>query len=194
MPVILASSSPYRRRLLARLQLPFQCESPGVEELPLEGEGAAERARRLALEKAEAVAARHPTALVIGSDQVASIDGLIIGKPGGFDAAREQLRASSGRTVSFHTAVALICPERAIRESHVDLFRVHFRQLDEATITRYLEREEPYDCAGSFKWESLGIALFRRMEGDDPTSLEGLPLIALTTLLERAGHPVLGAL
>ena len=192
MPVVLASTSPYRRRLLARLQLPFQCDSPGVEESIRPGEGPADRALRLALEKAQAVAARHPASLVIGSDQVASIGDRVIRKPGCFDAALEQLRASSGRAVSFHTAVAIICSDRSVRESHVELFRVHFRQLDDITITRYLEREEPYDCAGSFKWESLGIALFSRMEGDDPTSLEGLPLIALTGLLERAGHPVLG--
>ena len=192
MSIILASSSPYRRRLLERLQLPFRCESPGIDEAGLPGETAADKARRLALEKAAAVASRYPGALVIGSDQVATDEGRIIGKPGNFHAAREQLRASSGRSLCFYTGLALVCRERGLEDVRTEPFRVYFRHLEESAIERYLQRDEPYDCAGSFKWESLGIALFDRMEGDDPTSLEGLPLITLTSMLEQAGCPVLG--
>ena len=192
MSIILASSSPYRRRLLERLQLPFRCESPGIDETSLPGEMALDKAHRLALEKASAVASKFPSDLVIGSDQVAADEEIVIGKPGNFDTAREQLRASSGRSLSFYTAVALVCRERGLERCHTEPFRVYFRDLEDGAIERYLQRDEPYDCAGSFKWESLGIALFDRMEGDDPTSLEGLPLIALTSMLEQAGFPVLG--
>jgi septum formation protein len=190
MSVILASSSPYRRRLLARLLADFDCESPQVDETPLPGETAPELAARLALAKARTVAQRHPGSLVIGSDQVAELDRNLLGKPGCFEAARAQLRAGSGRSVRFHTGLALV--GGGLEQVHVEPFTVHFRELKDAEIDCYLQREQPYDCAGSFKCEGLGIALFRHMEGDDPTSLEGLPLIALTTMLAGAGMPVLG--
>ena len=142
-----------------------------------------------ALAKAREVQHQHPGALVIGSDQVASVDGRILGKPGGFAKARAQLQASSGRAVQFFTGLALV--GQGQEQFHVEPFSVHFRVLDDTRIERYLRREEPYDCAGSFKCEGLGIALFTRMEGNDPTSLEGLPLIALTSMLDRAGRPVI---
>jgi septum formation protein len=190
MPIILASSSLYRRRLLQRLLPDFRCEIPFVDETSLAGEQPQDLALRLALEKAREISARYPEALVIGSDQVASLDGRIMGKPGGFEAAREQLLASSGRKLCFYTGLALVGPEG--EQFHVEPFTVHFRRLENKQIENYLQREQPFDCAGSFKCEGLGIALFRRMQGDDPTSLEGLPLIALTRMLEKAGSPVLG--
>jgi septum formation protein len=189
MDIILASSSPYRSRLLHRLLVNFRVEAPQVDEAPRRGESPGELALRLALDKARAVSEMHPAALVIGSDQVASLDGSLLGKPGGPRAAREQLLASSGRAVSFYTGLALVGP--GSEQVHVELFSVYFRDLNSEQIENYLQRDEPYDCAGSFKWEGLGIALFERMEGRDPTSLEGLPLIALTSLLEKAGVPVL---
>jgi septum formation protein len=146
-------------------------------------------ASRLALAKAREVHRQHQDALVIGSDQVASVDDQILGKPGGFAAARAQLQVSSGRAVQFFTGVALV--GKGQEQFHVERFSVHFRVLDDTQIERYLRREEPYDCAGSFKCEGLGIALFTRMEGDDPTSLEGLPLISLASMLGRAGRPVI---
>lgn len=187
MDIILASTSPYRRQLLLRLQIPFRCLPPQVDESHLPGEQPAALARRLALAKAQAIAAGEPAALVIGSDQVAAIGGAIIGKPGKHEVAAAQLRASSGREVRFHTGVALVCAARDWHWSHVEPFNVHFRTLDDSAIENYLHREQPYDCAGSFKCEGLGIALFRGLQGNDPTSLEGLPLIALVDLLARAG-------
>lgn len=193
MDIILASSSPYRKRLLGRLQLPFSCVSPDVDESPRPGEQAAALASRLALAKAAAVAASYPDALVIGSDQVAARGDMLMGKAGTHAAAREQLRASSGNEVRFYTSVALLRHrEPAFEKFHVERFCVHFRVLAANVIENYLQREQPYDCAGSFKCEGLGIALFDRLEGDDPTSLEGLPLIALTGLLAEAGIDVLG--
>jgi MAF protein len=192
MDLILASSSPYRQRLLARLQIPFSCIAPEVDETRLPGEAPAALAARLALEKARAVARAHPDSLVIGSDQVAALGDTVMGKPGGHAAAFAQLRSSAGREVRFHTGIALHCAASGFERFHVEPYSVHFRELSDKSINNYLEIEQPYDCAGSFKWEGLGIALFARMEGDDPTSLEGLPLIALTGLLTAAGLPVLG--
>lgn len=191
MHLILASTSPYRRALLERLQLPFDCVAPDVDETPLPGETAAQLALRLAAAKARAVSRLHPGALVIGSDQVASLGERILGKPGGPERAREQLRASSGNTVVFHTGIALTCSAADFSARRLVPFRVAFRTLTDAQIDHYLTREAPWDCAGSFKWERLGIALFERLTGEDPTSLEGLPLIALCDLLSEAGHPVL---
>ncbi|MCP5131132.1 MAG: septum formation inhibitor Maf [Pseudomonadales bacterium] len=191
MDIILASTSAYRRQLLGRLQIPFRCLSPGTPEEQLPEEEPAAMAGRLALAKAKAISAQHPSALVIGSDQVAALDGRIMGKPGNHEMARAQLQASSGRTVHFYTGVALSCAARKLQKCHVELFSAHFRELADSSIENYLLREEPYDCAGSFKCEGLGIALFRRLEGNDPTSLEGLPLIALTGLLAEAGVAVL---
>lgn len=191
MDILLASTSPYRRALLERLQVQFQCIPPCVAEDSIAGEAPADMALRLARSKAQAVASLHPPALVIGSDQVAAIDDKVFGKPGNFENAKIQLRASSGREVCFYTAVSLICLDRALEQCHVDLFSVHFRTLSDAQIVNYLQREQPYDCAGSFKVEGLGIALFEKLVGDDPTSLEGLPLIKLTEMLAGAGVNVL---
>ncbi len=187
MDLVLASTSPYRKRLLERLQLPFRCVAPGTDETPLPDESPAALAARLAGAKARVVAAANPGALVIGSDQVASIDGSTIGKPGDHAGATAQLLASAGRQVAFYTAVALEGGPTALSLCETVPFAVQFRQLTEAEIERYLRAEQPYDCAGSFKCEGLGITLFERMIGDDPTALEGLPLIALARLLRQAG-------
>lgn len=198
MDIILASTSPYRRHLLQRLQLPFRCLASGVDEQALAAESPAAMASRLAVAKARSVAQAHPDALVIGSDQVAALDSpnpgapRILGKPGNHTAARAQLLASAGQVVSFYTGVAVCIAATGFEQFHVEPFRVYFRELDDKSIENYLSREQPYDCAGSFKCEGLGIALFERLEGRDPTSLEGLPLIALTDLLAAAGYPVLG--
>lgn len=185
--LVLASTSPYRRSLLARLGLPFDVERPDVDETRQAGEAAPALAERLAEAKARNVCARRPNDWIIGSDQVAELDGMIFGKPGGFAAAVEQLSASSGRVVNFHTAVCLRqeASFRCLRMT--DLTRVHFRSLGGAEIERYLHAEKPWDCAGSFKSEGLGIALFHAIESRDPTALVGLPLIALAQALREAG-------
>ena len=193
MDLILASTSSYRRQLLARLQLPVACEAPAVDETALAGEKPQSLALRLALAKAREVARRRQQALVIGSDQVACIGGVIRGKPGGLEAARSQLRASSGSVVTFYTGVAVVQQAQGIEQAATVPFNVRFRKLQDAEIEDYLAREQPFDCAGSFKCEGLGIALFEALEGDDPTALEGLPLIALTRMLSQAGMPVLAA-
>ncbi len=191
MDIILASTSPYRKALLQRLQIPFRCVAPGAEETRMPGEAPAAMAARLALAKARSVAQQHPQALVIGSDQVAALDDRVMGKPGSHAAARAQLAASSGREVAFHTGLALVCNARGLEQFHVEPFSVQFRTLTETQIEGYLRREQPFDCAGSFKCEGLGIALFTRLCGDDPTSLEGLPLISLVQLLAATGLDVL---
>ncbi|MBS0581806.1 MAG: septum formation inhibitor Maf [Proteobacteria bacterium] len=187
--LVLASTSAYRRELLARLGAPFRQQSPRVDETGLPGEDPERLAARLAAAKAQAVAAMNPKAIVIGSDQVADCAGSILGKPGEIDRARRQLRASSGNRVVFHTAVCVIDTSHApVREFQaIDTTTVFFRRLDDAQIERYLVREQPFDCAGSFKSEGLGIALFERIESQDPTALVGLPLIALCRLLREAG-------
>ncbi|HET7306503.1 MAG TPA: Maf family nucleotide pyrophosphatase [Gammaproteobacteria bacterium] len=188
LPIVLASSSPYRRELLTRLKLPFDCQSPDIDETPRPGESPSDLAQRLARSKAEAVAtALRTPSLIIGSDQVASIGGQKLGKPGSHERAQEQLRRMSGRTVEFYTAVAVLESDNGRFESSLDLTRVHFRALDDLEIQRYLDREQPYDCAGSFKAEGLGIALFESIESSDPTALIGLPLIAVATLSRRFG-------
>lgn len=184
--VILASTSRYRRELLARLGLDFDCVAPGVDEHPEPDEPVPDMAHRLARAKAEAVALRHPEAVVIGSDQAAELDGQPLGKPGEHARAVEQLRACSGRAVRFHTAVCVAAPNRRIE--FVDLTCVRFRTLTEAEIQRYLRRETPYDCAGSFKSEGLGATLFEAIENRDPTALIGLPLIALAAALRGCGY------
>ena len=188
MPLLLASSSPYRRELLARLQLPFSWQSPSIDETHRPDETATELVKRLAEEKARALAASHPNHLIIGSDQVAALDdGQILGKPHDLERAQAQLRAASGSSVTFLTGLALL--DSASGRCQVDCvpFTVHFRQLDEAQILRYLQREQPFDCAGSFKSEGLGISLFRSTEGEDATSLIGLPLIRLVDMLLNEG-------
>jgi septum formation protein len=189
-PLILASTSRYRRELLARLALPFQVESPGVEEPALLGELPSARAARLARDKALAVARRHPSAIVIGSDQVATLDTTLLEKPGNAERCRTQLIALSGRKTLFLTACAVIGLEAGIDLTHTDTTRVVARELGGDEIDRYIEREQPFDCAGGFKAEALGIALFDRIETTDPTALVGLPLIWLAGALRRAGYAV----
>jgi len=189
-PLILGSTSPYRRELLARLQLPFEVARPGAEEAVVAAEPPLARARRLALSKAEAVAAVRPDAVVIGSDQVAVCDGVILDKPGDAAACRDQLQRLSGSTADFHTAVAVINRARQRCESFENLTVVHFRRLDAGTIDRYIVAEQPFDCAGGFRSESLGVSLFDRVVSDDATGLVGLPLIRLAAVLRSFGYAV----
>jgi septum formation protein len=190
--VVLASTSRYRQVLLERLGMPFECADPEVGEAALPGEAPAATARRLAEAKARAVAIRFPDSLVIGSDQVASCEGARLDKPGSHENAVRQLTRVSGKTALFDTAVALLDTKSSRLETRVVPCRVTFRSLSAAQIDRYLRLEQPYDCAGSAKAEGLGIALIERMETEDPTSLVGLPLIALCELLRDAGFDVLG--
>ena len=185
--LILASTSRYRRELLERLRLPFTVHAPEVDESPLAGEAPAAMARRLALAKARVVAQRHPAAIVIGSDQVAELDGAAIGKPGSHERAVAQLRTMSGRTVLFHTAVAVVCVERGFDSEALVPVTVRVRQLSDAEIEHYLRAEQPYDCAGSARIEGLGITLVAKLEGEDPNALIGLPLIALCDMLRNEG-------
>ncbi|MCU0931928.1 MAG: Maf family nucleotide pyrophosphatase [Serpentinimonas sp.] len=186
-PLILGSTSVYRRELLARLRLPFQCVPPQVDETPQPGEAPGALALRLALAKARAVAALHPQAIVIGSDQVADLHGQPLGKPGQHDRAVAQLRAMSGQTVVFQTALAVVCAATGFEQADLAPVRVVFRTLGDAEIERYLQAERPYDCAGSAKSEGLGIALLERIDSDDPTALVGLPLIRTARMLRAAG-------
>lgn len=185
--IVLGSTSRYRAELLRRLLADFVQAAPGTDETPWPGETPAARAQRLAIAKAEAVAREYRNALVIGSDQVAEIDGLVLDKPGSAERARAQLAASSGRDVHFHTALCLLDSRDGRRYTHVDHTRVRFRELDAAEIDRYVDREQPLDCAGSFKCEGLGISLFEAIDNRDPSALIGLPLIALARLLREAG-------
>lgn len=189
--LILASTSPFRRELLARLGLPFSTQAPDADESRQSGEDAPALVARLAELKARVVARHEPAALIIGSDQAAALDGAIIGKPGDHERATMQLRRASGRTVIFYTGLCLLDSASGQCQVTVEPFRVVFRPLTVEMIDRYLRREQPYQCAGGFKSEELGIALFERLEGDDPTSLIGLPLIRLTRMLEAAGVAVL---
>jgi septum formation protein len=190
--LVLASTSRYRRELLERLGLRFKTAAPDCDEGALPGEAAPETALRLSVLKARSVALRFGDALIIGSDQVAASEGRPLGKPGNHERATQQLRSLSGKAADFHTAITLLDARSAAVQSRVVRCSVVFRVLDERRIETYLRREQPYDCAGSAKAEGLGIALIARMETEDPTSLVGLPLIALTEMLERAGMPVLG--
>jgi septum formation protein len=186
--LLLASTSPYRRELLSRLHLPFECVSPQVDESRRPDEAPLDLASRLAGEKAAAVQAREPDAFVIGSDQVADLDGRVLGKSGNLETASAQLRAMSGREVVFHTALCVVGTD--FRESAIDTTRVRMRTLDDDEIARYLQAEPSFDCAGSFKAEGLGIALFDAIDSRDPTALVGLPLIATARLLRKAGFVV----
>jgi len=185
--LVLASTSPYRRELLARLQIPFEVASPGIEEAALPDEPPLQTARRLALAKAQAVARTHADALIIGSDQVAHCDGRRFGKPGSLGRAREQLRELSGRTVHFETALCLLDAASGRAQSREVTTQVRFRKLAEAEISRYLAREDVLGCAGSARSEGLGIALLEAVIGDDPNALIGLPLIALCSMLRHEG-------
>ncbi|WP_085636723.1 MULTISPECIES: nucleoside triphosphate pyrophosphatase [unclassified Pseudomonas] len=187
LPLLLASSSTYRRELLSRLRLPFTCRSPDIDESHRPGESATELVKRLAEQKARALAGSHPDHLIIGSDQVAVLGERIIGKPHTFEKAREQLLAASGAGVTFLTGLALLNSRTGHCQIDCIPFTVHMRILDEARIERYLRAEQPYDCAGSFKAEGLGVSLFQRTEGPDATSLVGLPLIRLTDMLLAEG-------
>jgi septum formation protein len=185
--LVLASTSPYRRELLGRLGLPFVTASPLTDESPLPGEAPTTTALRLSEAKARAVAAQHPDALIIGSDQVAEMDGQVFGKPGTHDKAAAQLRCLSGRTVNFFTGLCLLDARTGLAEVRGVPTLVGFRDLSDDDIANYLRREPAYDCAGSAKSEGLGIALLTRIHGDDPNALVGLPLIALCDLLRRRG-------
>ena len=186
--LLLASSSPYRRELLERLLLPFTWRSPSIDESRREGEAAIDLVKRLAEEKARALATDQPDHLIIGSDQVAVLgNGQILGKPHDLPRARQQLRAASGSSVTFLTSLALLNTSSGRCQVDCVPFTVHFRQLGDEQILRYLQREQPFDCAGSFKSEGLGISLFRSTEGEDATSLIGLPLIRLVDMLLNEG-------
>lgn len=187
MNLMLASTSRYRSELLLRLGLPFQTARPDVDETPFPNESPKSLAHRLAEAKARSVAKNFPNAWVIGSDQVAELDGQAIGKPENFERAADQLSAASGKTMRFYTAFCLLRvePQRII--ANTDVTTVHFRQLNATEIERYLHKEQPYDCAGSFKAEGVGISLFDKIESDDPTGLIGLPLISLSKALRQAG-------
>ena len=188
--LILGSSSPYRRELLQRLRLPFEVVAPEVDETPHPDETPLQLACRLALQKAQAVAARFPSDIVIGSDQVADLAGQALGKPGNHANAVQQLQQMQGRLVVFHTAVAVVCQERPFARTDVAEVQVTFRALSNQQIENYLQAEQPYDCAGSAKSEGLGIALLESIRSDDPTALIGLPLIRTSRLLEAAGLPL----
>lgn len=185
--IVLASTSPYRRALLARLQLPFEVGSPTIDEAARPGEAARDTALRLAQVKARAVAPSFPDALVIGSDQVAVLEGVHLGKPGGHEQAVAQLRAMRGRSVVFHTALALLNTASGALQADDVPTLVRFRDYSDREIDRYLEREQPYDCAGSAKIEGLGIMLVDSVTGEDPSALIGLPLIRLAAMLRKEG-------
>lgn len=190
--LVLGSTSPYRRELLARLGLPFEVSSPDVDEYPLAGESPLQTAQRLAALKARAVAAHcQGDAVVIGSDQVADLDGVVLGKPGNHARAKAQLQAMRGQTVRFHTAVCVRREATGFEQTAVSTVSVRFRPLSDEDIETYLRLEQPYDCAGSAKCEGLGIVLLARIDSDDPTALVGLPLILTTGLLQAAGLDVL---
>ena len=190
-PLILASTSRYRRELLQRLRLPFDVVPSEVDETPLPGETPQALAQRLAMAKAHAVAARFPEAVVIGSDQVADLDGEPLGKPGDHARATVQLQRMRGRTLVFQTAVAVVCHASTFSAHDIAPVRVVFRPLSDEAIEAYLQAETPYDCAGSAKSEGLGIALLDSIDSDDPTALVGLPLIRTSRMLRAAGVPLL---
>jgi septum formation protein len=185
--LILGSTSPYRRELLSRLRIPFQVSAPEVDETPTPGEEPAQLACRLAMDKAQAVATRFPQAVVIGSDQVADLDGEAIGKPGAHEAAVAQLRRMRGQRVIFQTAVAVVCQATGFAQMELAAVQVCFRPFADSEIEAYLQAEQPYDCAGSAKSEGLGIALLDSIDSDDPTALVGLPLIRTCRMLRAAG-------
>lgn len=190
--LILGSSSPFRAELLGKLNLPFTTASPDIDETAYQNESAGQLVERLSQQKALTIAQQHPEALIIGSDQVAVINDHILGKPGDHVTATQQLKMASGKTVQFLTGLALYDAKQQKMQSLVEPFNVTFRTLSDSDIEGYLSAEQPYQCAGSFKSEGLGICLFERLNGDDPNSLVGLPLIQLTRLLKNVGVDVLG--
>jgi len=191
MQLVLASTSPFRKSVLEKLGLPFDCHAPEVDEAPQPHETPAQLVERLSIAKAQTIAAHLQQGLVIGSDQVAVIDDEILGKPGNHENAVAQLERASGKTVTFLTGLALVNAESGAIQAEVVPFKVVFRQLTQPQIINYLNAEQPYNCAGSFKSEGLGIALFERLEGDDPNTLIGLPLIRLIRMLEKEGMTVI---
>ena len=194
MNLVLASSSPYRIKILRQLCLPFETFPPHIDETPKANEDTEEYVRRLSLDKARAVAARFPDSLVIGSDQACTLNGLILGKPGSEDAAFKHLKLCSGNWVEFHTGLALVNTRTSKETAVVEKFRVRFRTLTDSEIRAYIRLDDPLDCAGSFRAEALGISLFEAMEGSDYNTLLGLPLIALVSLLREEGvNPLLAS-
>lgn len=189
--IVLASSSPYRKELLNKLGIAFECDSPSIDETPKNDETPQEMVARLAEEKARAVARRHPQALIIASDQVATLNGKILGKPHTHENAVKQLTEASGHHVLFLTSLALYNSSSGVIQLEVVPFSVHFRKLESSEIENYLNKEQPYNCAGSFKSEGLGITLFKRLEGDDPNTLIGLPLIQLNNMLKKEGVAII---
>lgn len=189
--LILGSTSPYRRELLERLRIPFDVVAPDVDEVPMAGESPHQLACRLALAKASAVAAQFPDCVVIGSDQVADLDGEPLGKPGTHARAVAQLRQMRGKTVIFQTAIAVVCLDSGFKETDLAQVKVMFRALTDSEIEAYLQAEKPYDCAGSAKSEGLGISLLDAIDNDDPTALVGLPLIRTCRMIRAAGVKVL---
>lgn len=190
MKLFLASTSPFRREILSKLSLPFETQAPEIDETPLPDETPEQLVERLSIAKAKAVAEKLSKGLVIGSDQVAVIDGKILGKPGDHDTAVKQLQNASGKTVTFLTGLCLYNAATHNMQVEVVPFNVEFRELTTEQIENYLQKEQPYNCAGSFKSEGLGITLFERLQGDDPNSLIGLPLIRLVRMLEAEGVEV----
>ena len=191
MKLILASTSPFRKALLDRLHLDYETDSPDIDETPLNNESIEEMVIRLAEGKARAVASRHPDALIIGSDQSAVLDGQVLTKPGGYDKAFEQLKNASGKRIVFQTGLCLLNSHTDNLQSLCVPYTVVFKELSDEMIDHYLKKEEPYNCAGSFKSEALGIALFEKFEGEDPNALIGLPLIKLVEMLNKEGmHPL----
>lgn len=190
--LVLGSTSPFRRELLNRFGIAFETASPEIDESPIPGEAPEALVTRLARLKAEAVRESWPNALIIGSDQVATIDGEILGKPGSHERAVEQLSKAAGKRVTFSTGLCLLNSRTGHTQVCCEPFHVYFRQLEQQDIEHYLQREQPYNCAGSFKSEGLGITLFEKMEGDDPNSLIGLPLIRLVDMLANEGWDILG--
>lgn len=191
MKLVLASTSPFRKALLEKLQLPFETDSPDIDETPLDDESIEAMVLRLSEAKARMLAYKHTDSLIIGSDQSASLNGEVLHKPGTFDVAFEQLKAASGQIITFQTGLCLYNTESKEAETVCEPFVVKFRELTDSEIENYLNREQPFNCAGSFKSEALGISLFESMQGNDPNTLIGLPLIQLCRMLKANGMPVI---
>lgn len=191
MKIVLSSTSPFRKALLERLHINFDCDTPNIDESPLADEAVESMVVRLAIEKAKAIADKHDDALIIGSDQSAVLDKNILSKPGNFDNAFRQLKQASGRTITFHTGLCLLNTRTNSVQSACIPYSVVFKTLSDSIIESYLRKEQPYNCAGSFKSEGLGIILFERFEGDDPNALIGLPLITLVNFLNNEGFSIL---
>lgn len=187
LPLVLGSTSPFRKEILTKLGIPFLTASPDIDESPVAEETPEELVKRLSREKAKAVAREFPEHLIIGSDQVAVLEDVILGKPGNLENAQKQLKAASGKTVTFYTGLCLLNSRTGNYQLDVVPFKVVFRQLSDDQINRYLEKEKPFNCAGSFKSEGLGISLFEKLQGDDPNTLIGLPLIRLIQMLGNEG-------